>query len=88
MERPEAGGKRFFTTAGKFNNRDLVAAVRKGFPALASQLPDDSVKGGDYPEGGLYGYDNSQATKVLGIDWIPLEKSAVDTVKSLQEIGA
>ncbi|KAI1506686.1 NAD dependent epimerase/dehydratase [Biscogniauxia marginata] len=88
IERPEAGGKRFFTTAGKFKNRDLVDLVRKNFPGLAGQLPDDSVKGGDYPEGGVHGYDNSRATKVLGIDWISLEKSVVDTVKSLQEVGA
>ncbi|KAI1492418.1 NAD dependent epimerase/dehydratase [Biscogniauxia mediterranea] len=88
MERPEAGGKRFFTTAGNFNNRDLVAIVRKNFPALAAQLPDESVKGGEYPEEGAYGYDNSQATNVLGIEWVSLEKSVTDTIKSLQDIGA
>ncbi|KAI0602331.1 NAD dependent epimerase/dehydratase [Biscogniauxia sp. FL1348] len=88
MERPEAGGKRFFITAGNFSNRDLVAAARKNFPSLASQLPDESVKGGEYPEEGVYGYDNSRATKILGIEWIPLEKSATDTIKSLQDIGA
>ncbi|CAJ2512102.1 Uu.00g077270.m01.CDS01 [Anthostomella pinea] len=87
MEKPEAGGKRFLTTAGHFSNRDLVTAVRKGLPDLADKLPDESVKGGELPEG-VYGYDNLRATKVLGIDWTPIEKSAVDTVKSLQEVGA
>ena len=65
-----------------------MAIVRKSFPALAAQLPDESVKGGEYPEEGAYGYDNSQATNVLGIEWVSFEKSVVDTIKSLQDIGA
>jgi len=91
MEKPEAGGKRFFTTAGYYNNRELVEAVKKNFPDLKDKMPGDSVQGGGYPEGGLDAvpkYDNSRATKVLGIDWIPVEKSAVDTVKSLLAVGA
>ncbi|KAI0136963.1 putative NAD dependent epimerase/dehydratase [Xylariales sp. AK1849] len=85
---PEASGKRFLATAGHFNNRILVEAVRKNFPELEDKLPSGNVKGGDYPEAGVYGYDNSRATKVLGIDWISFEKSCVDTVKSLQAVGA
>ncbi|KAK7948688.1 NAD dependent epimerase/dehydratase [Apiospora aurea] len=88
MEKPEAGGKRFFVLCGKFSNRELVAAVRKNFPELKDKLPAEDVKGGDYPEAGFPGYDNSQATNVLGIEWIPLEKSVTDTVKSLQAVGA
>ncbi|EMR65340.1 hypothetical protein MGN70_000741 [Eutypa lata] len=88
MERAEAGGKRFFVTAGYYSNRDIVAAVRKNFPGLAAKLPAESVQGGGYPEGGVYKYDNSRATEILGIDWISLEKSAIDTVKSLQALGA
>ncbi|KAI1266359.1 NAD dependent epimerase/dehydratase [Xylariaceae sp. FL1019] len=90
MERPEAGGNRFFTTGGYVSNREFVPLVRKEFPQLADKLPDESVKGGDYPNGkkeGTYKYDNSKATKQLGIEWISLEKSVVDTVKSLLEIG-
>ncbi|KAI8634272.1 NAD dependent epimerase/dehydratase [Xylariaceae sp. FL1651] len=91
MERPEAGGNRFFVVAGHFSNREIVPIVRKNFPELADKLPDDSVQGGDYPGGkveNLYKYDNSKATKELGIDWIPLEKAIVDTIKSLQAVGA
>lgn len=88
MERPTAGGQRFFVTAGKFSNREIVAAARKHFPELQDKLPAEAVKGGDFPEVGFPGYDNSRATKVLGIDWVSLEKSTVDTIKSLQAVGA
>ncbi|RYP17160.1 hypothetical protein DL765_004693 [Monosporascus sp. GIB2] len=88
MEAAEAGGKRFFTTAGYYSNRDIADAVRRNFPDLAGKLPGEDVPGGGYPEGGVHKYDNSRATKMLGIDWIPLEKSVVDTVKSLRAVGA
>lgn len=91
MERPEAGGKRFFTTAGYYDNRRILKAVRAAFPELAGQLPAEDVRGApgaDFPAGGSIGFDNSRATNVLGIDWIPLEKSAADTIKSLQGIPA
>ncbi|KAI5860327.1 NAD(P)-binding protein [Durotheca rogersii] len=88
MERPEAGGQRFFTTAGYYSNREIARAVREAFPDLADKLPTEDVPGGDYPPEGTYKYDNSRATKVLGIDWIPIASSAVDTVKSLRQIPA
>ncbi|GAW15191.1 hypothetical protein ANO14919_046000 [Xylariales sp. No.14919] len=91
QERPEAGGNRFFVTAGLFTNRDLVPIVRKHFPQLADKLPDDGVPGGDYPGGSIdniYKYDNSKSIKELGLDYISLEKSVVDTITSLLAVGA
>lgn len=88
FEREQAGGKRFFVLAGKFNNREIVAAARAAFPELADKLPSEDVPGGGYPAAGTYGYDNSRATNELGISWIPIEKSAVDTIKSLLKVGA
>ncbi|KAI0970723.1 putative NAD dependent epimerase/dehydratase [Xylaria arbuscula] len=91
QERPEAGGNRFFVTAGLFSNKEIVPIVRKNFPQLADKLPEDGVQGGDYPGGSVdnvYKYDNSKATTQLGIDWISLEKSVVDTIGSLLAVGA
>ncbi|KAF3916763.1 Dihydroflavonol-4-reductase [Dactylellina cionopaga] len=87
FEKPDAGGKRFFCTAGKFCNREIAAAARKNFPGLKDKLPSEEVMGGEYPPV-VPGYDNSRATGVLGIDWIDLEKSTVDNIKSLLTIGA
>ncbi|KAH7040367.1 uncharacterized protein B0I36DRAFT_259629 [Microdochium trichocladiopsis] len=88
LEKTEAGGKRFFTVAPQaFSNQDIIAVVRKNFPEYEKNLPGDNVQGGGYPDGGVPKADNSRASKVLGIDWIPFEKSVVDTVKSLKPHG-
>ena len=51
-ERPEAAGKRFFITAGYFSNKEIANIIRDSFPDLASKLPTEDTKGGDYPEEG------------------------------------
>ncbi|TAQ91533.1 hypothetical protein B7494_g154 [Chlorociboria aeruginascens] len=88
IEVPEAAGKRFFVTAGYFSNKQISDIIREKFPALEKELPARDVKGGDYPPQGVYKYDNSRVRDVLGIKFTALEQCIVDTVKSLQEVGA
>ena len=89
LEVPEAGGRRLFTTAGRFSNRQILDAVRKNFPEYTDRLPGKDVEGGEFPpKDQIYGFDNSETTKLLGIDWISLETSIVDTVKSVKALGA
>jgi nucleoside-diphosphate-sugar epimerase len=88
IEVPEAAGKRFFATAGEFCNKQICEIIRAHFPEYHSVLPGVDVKGGDFPEGGLYGYDNSRTANVLGIKFRSLEESIVDLVKSLKNVGA
>lgn len=88
LEVPEAAGHRLFTTAGRFSNREILGIVRKNFPEYADRLPGDDVKGGEYPgDDKVYGFDNSETTKLLGMQWISLEQCVVDTVKSLESFG-
>lgn len=86
IEVPEAAGKRFFVTAGYFSNKEICDIIRKNFPELESQLPAKDIKGGEYPEGGLYKYDNTRALDILGIKFRSLEESITDLVKGLKEI--
>lgn len=88
MELLEAQGKRFFVTAGYFSNKEIAEIIRKNFPEFEKELPGKDVKGGDYPEGGIYKFDNSRTKDVLGIKFRSLEESIVDTVKSLKAVGA
>lgn len=46
------------------------------------------MKGGGYPEGGVYKFDNSRTVDILRLSFRGLEESIVDTVKSLKEVGA
>jgi len=88
LEVPEAAGKRFFITTGYFSNKEVCEIIRKNFPEFHDELPAKDVKGGGYPEGGLYKYDNKRTVDVLGIKFRGLEESIVDLVKSLKEVGA
>ncbi|KAF3359480.1 Negative cofactor 2 complex subunit beta [Verticillium dahliae VDG1] len=43
--------------------------------------------GGEFPpKDKVYGYDNTATNEILGIQWIGLEKSIVDSVKQLQSL--
>ena len=88
IETPAAANKRFFITAGHFSNKEVLEIIRREFPDLRSKLPAESVPGGGYPEGGLFGVDNSQTVNTLGVRFTSLEKSIVDLVKSLLAVGA
>jgi nucleoside-diphosphate-sugar epimerase len=88
MEKPQAGGKRLFTTAGYFCHKWIADAVRKNFPEYRDRLPTEETKGGEFPpKDKIYGYDTKATEAVLGIEWISLEKSMVDLVKSLKSFG-
>ena len=43
-EVPEAGGKRFFITAGYHSNREIADAIKEAYPDLADQIPGDDGK--------------------------------------------
>ena len=86
-ESEEAQGKRFFVTAGYFSNEEIADIIRDNFPQLKDKVPPKGVKGGEYPPE-IYKYNNTRARQVLGIEFRALKESIVDTVKSLQAIGA
>ncbi|KAK3314533.1 hypothetical protein B0H66DRAFT_315140 [Apodospora peruviana] len=90
LEIPEASGKRLFATAGLFSNAEIARVVRRDFPEYADKLPAESADaGGELPaEDQRFRFNNDATTKLLGIDWIPLDKSIGDTVKSLKTHGA
>jgi nucleoside-diphosphate-sugar epimerase len=87
IELDEAADKRFFITAGYFSNKEVCEIIRRNFPEYEKKLPGKDVKGGDYPKGGVYKFNNSRTVKVLGIKFRSLEESVVDTVKSLKAVS-
>ena len=89
VEKPEAGGKRFFIVAGHFCNKEIAEIISEEFPELRDRLPSgEALKPGDYPEKGTSGFDNSRSVEVLGMKYRALRECIVDTVKSLQAVEA
>ncbi|KAL8691714.1 MAG: hypothetical protein Q9218_003128 [Villophora microphyllina] len=84
-ERDEAQGKRFFVTAGYYSNRELADDLVKEVPELEGKI---AKKGGEFPEGGYFEYDNSRTKEVLGIEFRSLRDMVKDTVPTLKAIGA
>ncbi|KAM5343721.1 hypothetical protein ACJ41O_012258 [Fusarium nematophilum] len=82
---PQAGGNRFFITAGHCSNKQIVEAIRETHPELTDRLPGSPVD--DFPEN-VYGYDNSRARQILGIEFRSLTDCIGDTVTSLLKVGA
>ncbi|KAK5132806.1 hypothetical protein LTR08_008607 [Meristemomyces frigidus] len=88
MEKAAAANKRFFITAGYFSNKEIAQIIGRKYAQYKDLLPSSSTPGGDYPAEGVYKYDNSRVIETLGIKFRSLEESIVDTVKSLQAVGA
>ncbi|PYH82076.1 ketoreductase [Aspergillus uvarum CBS 121591] len=81
MEMPQAGGKRFFITAGHFDMKEVAEIAKKNFPEYADKLPAELTSDKPTP---LYGFDNSRSTEILKLKYQPLETSVVDTIKFLR----
>ncbi|KAJ5502410.1 NAD-dependent epimerase/dehydratase [Penicillium fimorum] len=85
IEVPEAGGERFFVTAGFFSNKEIADIIRETHPQLESKLPPaDSPN--DFPEN-IFGIDNNKSQRVLGLNYRPLKQTVSDTVDSLLAVG-
>ncbi|KAL4887542.1 hypothetical protein BJY04DRAFT_212576 [Aspergillus karnatakaensis] len=80
LEVPAAGGHRVFVTAGHCSNKRIVDAIRATHPQFASRLPNKPID--DFPEE-CYGYDNSKARNLLGVEFRSLQEGIGDTVDSL-----
>ncbi|KAJ5666962.1 hypothetical protein N7462_011371 [Penicillium macrosclerotiorum] len=86
IEVPEAGGQRFFVTAGFFSNKDIVDIVRETHPELDSKLPPNDSPS-DFPSD-IYEIDNSKSKEVLGIKYRSFKETVSDTISSLLAVGA
>lgn len=86
IEVPEAGGQRFFVTAGFFSNKQIVDVVRESHLELESKLPPKDCRS-DFPSN-IYDIDNKKSLDVLGLKYRPFKETVSDTISSLLEVGA
>ncbi|KAJ5541662.1 NAD(P)-binding protein [Penicillium frequentans] len=84
IEKPEAGGKRFFTVSSHFSNKEIAEIIGQEFPEFRDRLPTgEALAPGDYPADGVYDFDNSRSREILGLKFRTLKESVVDSVHSL-----
>ncbi|KAK4208534.1 putative NADPH-dependent methylglyoxal reductase [Rhypophila decipiens] len=84
---PDAGGERFYLVSGYFTNSKIAGAVRgdqEYEKLLGDKLPSREVteKSEDFPED-HWKFDTTKSKKMLGLEYIGLEKSVLDTVESI-----
>ena len=86
-EVPEAGGNRFFITAGNYHYQEFCDIIRKDVPEARDRTPEGKPGSG---LGGVqvYKVDNGKSKKVLGIQYRSMEETVADAAKSLVEIEA
>lgn len=87
LEKPAAAGKRFFVTAGPFSEKEVAEIIAADFPEYHDQLPTGEVlEKAAPPKGQRLGYDNNRSKEILGLEYGPLKKAVIDTVKSLKAV--
>lgn len=87
MTIPEAGGNRFYLVGGYFTNGKIAGIIRgdKEYEKLlGDKLPSEEViaSSDDFPDD-HWKFDSSKSRRVLGLDYVSLEKSVLDTVESI-----
>ena len=86
MEKPEAAGQRFFTTAGHHSNAEVTRIIGERFPEYQDRLPaGEALKAAELPpDGQRQEFDNSRTREVLGLEYGNLETMVVDAVRSMK----
>jgi nucleoside-diphosphate-sugar epimerase len=80
-----AESERFLVVAGHYDNKAVIDVIRDEYPQLASTLPPQILPGDLPPD--VYQYDDTKATKVLGLRYHSLRDSIKATVATLLDKG-
>jgi nucleoside-diphosphate-sugar epimerase len=87
LELRAPANKRYLLTAGYFTNKDICEIIGAKFPEYLAMLPPCHGEAGGFPPGGVYKFDNTEATSELRLEYRKLEESVVDTIQSLKQRG-
>jgi nucleoside-diphosphate-sugar epimerase len=85
-ERPEATGRFIVSSRDPYTNEEYAAALLKANPDLKDQIALKHRESAT-PLPPQWGVDTTKAETVLGIKFIPMEKTLADMSKKLLELG-
>ncbi|KAK6197922.1 protein induced by osmotic stress [Scheffersomyces amazonensis] len=80
FENESAEGKRLLVVSGRFNYQNVVDIVRKNFVYIPGQLPVGTPASKDIFDH-YKKLNDSNAREVVGIEYIPFEKTIIDQIK-------
>ncbi|KAG2734929.1 hypothetical protein G9P44_001143 [Scheffersomyces stipitis] len=81
FENDEAKGKRIITYSGRFHSQTILNIIRDNFADLRDKLPVGIPSNGDVSES--VAWDDQKSKKILGFEFIDIEKTVIDTVNQL-----
>lgn len=79
----ETRGQRLLTSDRFFVAQDILDIYHKNFPKEAAKLPKGTPGSGENAVEGAAKIDNSKTRKLLGFEFISLEKSVVDSISQI-----
>ncbi|KAG8905657.1 hypothetical protein FRB99_008498, partial [Tulasnella sp. 403] len=86
-ERPQAANQRYLITAGNYSAQQQLDYIWKHHPERAQKY---NITKGDpehpYPEGGVYGADNSKSIRDLGLVYRDFDTMQKDTYARFEEL--
>ena len=83
-EKSAAAGQRFFITSGRYSYQDICDILREKVPEVRERTPVG--KPGSGTSGEVYKVSNEKAKEMLGMTFMSLEDSVVDTARRLLEL--
>lgn len=82
-QKTAAANQRYLIAAGAYTYQKFCDIIRAKFPELRETTPAGNA---NQPLPDTYKLDTSKAKRDLGLEFIPIEKTLVDTVNSLRQL--
>lgn len=86
FEREDTVGKRLFMTSGQFLAQMMLDIINANVPSLLGKIPKGVPGSGPEHIKALAKADNSTTRNLLGWQFIPFEKTVLDTVNQVLEV--
>ena len=83
IENDNLAGKRLIACSAYWDIQILLEAIQKNFPEIARDMPEGNPGSSEEAKKTYSTFDNSETTKLVGIEWIPVEKSFKDEIAQI-----
>ncbi|KAI5966443.1 uncharacterized protein KGF55_000752 [Candida pseudojiufengensis] len=86
FEKENTKDKRLLLYSGSYNTQKILNIIRDNFPEVSLMLPVGKPENGDKEDPTIKFWSNEETRKILGFEFIDLEKSVEDSVEQILEV--